>query len=111
LVMLITSIFRHSTNVSYHENKIVYQYRLSYVLDIIAVHAYGIFCFFFIIFNFNLRRFVSFILFCIVAGVYWGCLAHRKYTIKECLYHSVFIHYTGNVATLIMLTPSINYLS
>lgn len=110
LTMLITSIFRHSTNVIYHENKIIYQYWLSYITDLLVVHSFGLYSFLYIIINFNARRLISFFLFLIVANVYWFYLAHRKYTIRECIMHAAFIHYTGNVATILMLAPNMKYI-
>lgn len=109
LVMLITSVFRHSTNSMYHDTSTrKLQYIGTYYLDLSVVHIVGIFDFFYILFNFNLRRLFAFILFSTIPFTYWLYLSKiEKYKLKQTLVHSIGIHYLGTSATMLMLAPSI----
>lgn len=111
LLLLVSSVYRHTTSAMFLDGHQYLQYNLSYVVDLSVVHFIGIVDFVYILIHLDLRRFFTFFLFLTVPLVYYKFLSGKPYKIYHFLSHAFFIHYLGNIATMIMLVPELEYLS
>ena len=105
LLMLVTSIFRHSTN-SLIENKVhKLQDCLSFVIDVSVVHFVGLCDVYFALNHMSQKTLCCTLVLLTIPYTYYRILNKNNRFYKhwsEFLIHGLFSHILGNIATSIM---------